>query len=513
MMDMLMQLLGRGSGLENPEPVTTGWLSTLLYDAKAPLLFNSVFFLFMFMAIMLFYPFIVSRIKTRTWYLLLFSLYFYYKTSGIFVLLLVITSLVNFLIGARIHQAETDEYLSSKEKRSKKHLWLLLSIIWNLGSLGYYKYTNFIIDTINQISGGAIPMLDIFLPVGISFFTFQTMSYTLDIYFGKLEPLKSFFDFTFFVSFFPQLVAGPIIRATWFIPQIHARLDLSKEDMAKALTLIFAGLIKKGVIADYLSVNFVDRVFDNPALFSGLENLLAVYGYGLQIYCDFSGYSDIAIGLAVMMGFNLPLNFNAPYTAASITDFWRRWHISLSTWLRDYLYIPLGGNQKGKARQYINLMLTMVLGGLWHGASWNFVLWGALHGVGLAFDKFWLSLKISKTWLMQALGRIVTFNFVCFCWIFFRSRSFESSWIILGRIFNEFKAPLFWQWIDGYRVVASLILIGYLMHWTPQRFSLGFESMLRKVPVLVQSTILAIVIWILFQARSADIQPFIYFQF
>ena len=480
------------------------FLNILAYDPKQPLLFNSSFFLFFFLVIMIFYPMIAGRIKTRTWYLMLFSLYFYYKTSGIFVLLLLLTSLVNYVLGAQIHRSKTS---------GSRKLLMWLSVFWNLGSLGYYKYTNFIIDTINQIAGGNLPMLDIFLPVGISFFTFQTMSYTMDIYFRKLEPIKSFKDFVFFVSFFPQLVAGPIVRATWFIPQINKYIHLDKETMAKALTLIFAGLIKKGVIADYISINFVDRVFDSPALFSGLENLIAVYGYGLQIYCDFSGYSDIAIGLAYLMGFELAANFNAPYTASSITDFWHRWHISLSTWLRDYLYIPLGGNRKGKLRQYFNLFITMVLGGLWHGASWNFVFWGALHGLGLMFDKFWLSLGISKTRIMKVIGVIVTFNFVSFAWIFFRARTFADAGLILTRIFTEFKAPLFTQWIAEYTPVAVLIALGYLFHWIPGRAVSGFEKTMIKVPVYAQSIILAFVIWIVFQAKSADIQPFIYFQF
>ncbi|MDZ4120975.1 MAG: MBOAT family O-acyltransferase, partial [Candidatus Cloacimonadaceae bacterium] len=357
-------------------------------------------------------------------------------------------------------------------------------LLWNLGSLGYFKYTNFILNTINQVAGGNLPMMDIFLPVGISFFTFQTMSYTLDIYFGKLKPLKSFFDFCFFVSFFPQLVAGPIVRASYFLPQIHKKLVLDRDIMAKALVLIFSGLIKKGVIADYISVNFVDRVFDNPGLFSGLENLIAVYGYGLQIYCDFSGYSDIAIGLAALLGFSLPQNFNSPYIASSVTEFWHRWHISLSTWLRDYLYIPLGGNRRGKPRQYVNLMITMVLGGLWHGASWNFVFWGFLHGMGLAFDKVWLSLKISQVRFMKILGTVLTFQFVSFCWIFFRARSFANAWLILDRIFSDFKAPLFWQWIEGYRLVGILIGLGYLFHWIPDSCVQKSEMAMRKAPLV-----------------------------
>ncbi|MDD4310095.1 MAG: MBOAT family protein [Candidatus Cloacimonetes bacterium] len=469
-----------------------------------PLLFNSTFFLFFFIAILLLYPFIVNRVKVRTWYLMLVSMYFYYKTSGAFVALLITTSLINFALGSLIHRAES---------KNAKRAYLLLSLFWNLGSLGYYKYTNFFITTLNQLFGGQLPMYDIVLPVGISFFTFQTWSYTLDIYFGKLKPIKSFADFSFFVSFFPQLVAGPIVRASYFIPQINKQLSLDKDTVARALVLIFSGLLKKGVIADYLSVNFVDRVFDNPALFSGVENLLGVYAYAMQIYCDFSGYSDIAIGLAALMGFSLPVNFLSPYRATSVTDFWRRWHISLSTWLRDYLYVPLGGNRKGKARQYVNLMITMLLGGLWHGASWNFVVWGGMHGLALAFDKLVLGFRFMQTRFMKVVGVIVTFHFICFCWIFFRSPDFANAWMMLSRIATVFNGRIFWQWLTEYRLVAILMAAGYLFHWMPDKFELGFQNVLRRTPVLVQSLLLAIVIWILFQARSADIQPFIYFQF
>lgn len=479
-------------------------LDSLLYDPQQPLLFNSSFFLFFFIVILVFYPLIANRIRVRTWYLMLVSLYFYYKTSGSFVLLLLITSLVNFGLGAAINNAKS---------KGAKRSFLILSLVWNLGSLGYYKYTNFLLTTINQVFGGSLPLYDIVLPVGISFFTFQTWSYTLDVYFGKLKPIRSFVDFTFFVSFFPQLVAGPIVRASYFIPQIHKRVLLDKDTIARALVLIFAGLLKKGVIADYLSINFVDRVFENPALFSGVENLLGVYAYALQIYCDFSGYSDIAIGLAALLGFELPLNFITPYRASSVTEFWRRWHISLSTWLRDYLYIPLGGNRKGKARQYINLMLTMLLGGLWHGASWNFVVWGGMHGLALAFDKLLLNSRFMQTRLMKAVGIVFTFHFVCFCWIFFRSPDFASAGLMLGRIFSAFHGGLFWQWLAEYRLVSILIGAGFLFHWMPDRIELGFEKVLRKTPLVFQSLILAVVIWILFQARSADIQPFIYFQF
>lgn len=479
-------------------------LASLAYDPQRPLLFNSSFFLFFFIAVLLIYPLIADRSKLRVWFLLLFSLYFYFKTSGIFILLLLATAFINYLLGSVIFRTQS---------KVGKRAWLMLSFIWNLGTLGYYKYTNFFIETFNQIAGSSLPMIDIFLPVGISFFTFQTWSYTLDVFYGKLQPIRSFRDFAFFVSFFPQLVAGPIVRASYFIPQIHKKLSLDEDTIARALILIFAGLIKKGVIADYISINFVDRVFDSPMLFSGVENLIAVYAYALQIYCDFSGYSDIAIGLAALLGFDLPINFNSPYKAATITDFWRRWHISLSTWLRDYLYIPLGGNRKGKTRQQMNLLATMLLGGLWHGASWNFVFWGGLHGVGLMFDKLWLSLKIANNRIVKILSGIITFHFVCFSWIFFRSRSFADSWTIISRIFTSFNASVFGHWLSQYQAIAFLIIVGYLAHYMPVSWEGGMQKAIKRSPILVQSLILAVIIWLLFQASSADVQPFIYFQF
>lgn len=480
------------------------FMASLIYNPQRPLLFNSTFFLFFFIAILLVYPLIADRTKLRVWFLLLASLYFYFKTSGLFVILLLITAAINYLIGSAIFRAHS---------KGGKRAWLTLSILWNLGTLGYFKYTNFIIETINGISGSSLPMMDIFLPVGISFFTFQTWSYTLDIYYGKIEPTKSFRDFAFFVSFFPQLVAGPIVRAGYFIPQIHKKVSLDQDTIARALILIFAGLIKKGVIADYLSINFVDRVFESPMLFSGVENLIAVYAYALQIYCDFSGYSDIAIGIAALLGFDLPINFNSPYKAATITDFWRRWHISLSTWLRDYLYIPLGGNRKGKTRQSMNLMATMLLGGLWHGASWNFVFWGGLHGIGLLLDKIWLRFKMANNRVVKVFTTFITFNFVSFSWIFFRSRSFADSWVMIQRIFGSFNFSIMKHWLAQYQIIAFLIVLGYLMHWTPEAWKGSMQKAIRRSPIIVQSLMLAIIIWLLFQTGSADIQPFIYFQF
>ncbi|NJK96232.1 MAG: MBOAT family protein, partial [Bacteroidales bacterium] len=273
----------------------------------------------------------------------------------------------------------------------------------------------------NKLFNTQMDVASIILPIGISFFTFHALNFLIDTYKGKMIPLTNLLDFGFFISFFPQLVAGPIIRAIDFIPQINKKFKLTNAEFGHATFLIMNGLIKKMVISDYISLNFVDRVFENPDMFTGIENLLAVYGYAIQIYCDFSGYTDIAIGLALLMGFRIPVNFNSPYKAYNLVDFWRRWHISLSSWLRDYLYIPLGGNRNGKARTHLNLLITMILGGMWHGAHFKFIIWGALHGVGLAVNKMWSDFFPTRNQVnlwQKVFGGIITFHFVCLAWIF-----------------------------------------------------------------------------------------------
>lgn len=362
-----------------------------VYHPDRPLLFNSAAFFLLFT---IFYAVYISLRHQKIWriaYTFAFSLFFYYKCSGLFFWLLILSTLSDYLLGHFIHHAKN---------KPLRVFYLVLSLAVNLGILGYFKYTNFLIGSWNFTFGAGYDAVEgIFLPVGISFFTFQTMSYSIDIYRGQLTPISekakdwkslgsSLLDFAFFVSFFPQLVAGPIVRAAQFLPQISKKLSLNRMQMGQGFALIISGLFKKAVISDYISVNFVDRVFDSPEMYTGLENMLATYGYAVQIYCDFSGYSDMAIGLALLMGFQLPENFRLPYQARTLQEFWRRWHISLSTWLRDYLYISLGGNRRGKVRTYINLMITMLLGGLWHGAGWVFILWGGLHGIGLAIDRF-----------------------------------------------------------------------------------------------------------------------------
>lgn len=364
--------------------------SFFVYDPQRPLLFNSAGFFVLFLLFYGGYQLLLRRTTARLLYTLAFSLYFYYKSSGWFVGLLLLSTLIDYSLGHLIWRTR---------HRIWRRVFLWLSLGANLGLLGYFKYANFFIDTANAVLATGWKPMDIFLPVGISFFTFQTMSYSIDVYRGHLRPVtagvrtfggffNSLLDFGFYVSFFPQLVAGPIVRAAEFLPQIRRPAQLYNAEVGRAFLLIIGGLFKKAVISDFISVNFVDRVFASPSLYSGFENLMAVYGYAIQIYCDFSGYSDMAIGLALLLGFQLPENFRFPYRAESIQDFWRRWHISLSTWLRDYLYISLGGNRRGRLRTYLFLMITMLLGGLWHGASWVFIVWGGLHGIALAIDRY-----------------------------------------------------------------------------------------------------------------------------
>jgi D-alanyl-lipoteichoic acid acyltransferase DltB (MBOAT superfamily) len=396
--------------------------------------------------------------------------------------------------------------------------WLLLSLTVNLGLLCYFKYTNFFGSIIASLTGGTFTPWDIFLPVGISFFTFQSLSYTIDVYRGEIKPLSYLLDYAFYVSFFPQLVAGPIVRAKEFIPQIRQPLFVSNEMFGRGVFLIISGLFKKAIISDYISVNFVERIFENPSLYSGVENLMGIYGYALQIYCDFSGYSDMAIGIALLLGFRFPVNFNSPYKSASVTEFWRRWHISLSTWLRDYLYISLGGNRKGRVRQYVNLIITMFLGGLWHGASWNFVFWGLMHGLALAAHKFWMTLTGRKKGeqshgVRRFFGVLITFHFVCFCWIFFRNVDFSTSIDMLRQLFTSFHAELFPQLITGYWKVFALMAVGYFLHFVPSSWEQTCTKAVISLPLIGKALLMVALIYWVIQMKSATIQPFIYFQF
>lgn len=480
-----------------------------LYDPHSPMIFSSGIFLWLFAAFIVVYLLLQRRTTARLMFVTLFSYYFYYKSSGTYFFLLAVVTVSDFLLALLMEHTVT---------RWKRKLWVVVSLCVNLGLLCYFKYTNFLLECWASLTGGSFSMLDIFLPVGISFFTFQSLSYTIDVYRREIKPLTNLLDYAFYVSFFPQLVAGPIVRARDFIPQIRRPLFVSDEMFGRGIFLIVSGLFKKAVISDYISVNFVERIFDNPTLYSGVENLMGVYGYALQIYCDFSGYSDMAIGIALLLGFHFNINFDSPYKSASVTEFWRRWHISLSSWLRDYLYISLGGNRKGKVRQYVNLIITMFLGGLWHGASWNFVLWGVLHGVALAVHKFWMSLTGRKKGeqshgIRRFFGVVVTFHFVCFCWIFFRNADFATSVDMLRQIFTVFRPQLLPQLLAGYWEVFALMGLGYMLHFLPDSWERACTKTVIRLPLLGKAVLMIALIYLVIQMKSSDIQPFIYFQF
>lgn len=481
----------------------------LTYDPQQPMIFSSGLFLWLFLGFSLIYLLLQRKTTARLLFVSLFSYYFYYKSSGFYFFLLGIVTVSDFLLARWMYRTETSW---------KRKLIVCCSLCINLGLLCYFKYTNFFYEMLAPLWHGTYHPLDIFLPVGISFFTFQSLSYTIDVYRKDLKPLSNLLDYVFYVSFFPQLVAGPIVRARDFIPQIRQPLYVSPVMFGQGVFFIVSGLFKKAVISDYISVNFVERIFDNPGLYSGLENLFGVYGYALQIYCDFSGYSDMAIGIALLLGFRFPINFNSPYKADSVTDFWHRWHISLSTWLRDYLYISLGGNRKGKIRTYLNLFLTMLLGGLWHGASWNFIVWGGLHGVALAVHKYVRSLlgrakNYRSTGWKRFFAVVLTFHFVCFCWIFFRNTTFEGSATMIRQIFTAFHPELAGQLFTGYWKVFLLMGVGYLLHACPDRWQEACSRGMIRLPLVGQALVLILLVYLVMQVKSSDIQPFIYFQF
>ena len=475
------------------------------YNPREPMIFSSGFFLFLFLGFIAVYSLVNKHNTLKNIYLTLFSIFFYYKSSGLYFILLLITAVVDFNLAKQIARTEI------KQRRT---LFLVLSLVVNIGMLVYFKYTNFFMSIVYDMVNKPFDPLNIFLPVGISFFTFQSLSYTIDIYRRNIEPVKNISEFAFFVTFFPQMVAGPIVRASVFLPQVRKTPFVSKEDFGKAIFLICVGLFKKAVISDYISINFVDRIFDNPGLYTGLENLFGVYGYALQIYCDFSGYTDMAIGIALLLGYKLPVNFDSPYQSASITEFWRRWHISLSSWLRDYLYISLGGNRKGKIRTYINLMITMLLGGLWHGAGLRFVIWGALHGIGLAVEKFLNSIiRIPKNKLSRVLGILITFHFVCLAWIYFRADNMTVVKAMLTQITTAFHPEIIVSFIKGYPYILMLMLLGFILHFIPSDIENHVQQLVVKSPFVFKVTYLFVIIFIVIQIKSSEIQPFIYFQF
>ena len=538
------------------------FLQQFLYDNKNPLLFNNGFFVYFFTLFILLFFALRNHHKARRYVFCIFSLYFFYKASGWFVGLVLISAVVDFFLSNAIYR---------EKSQSRKKFLLVLSILFNLGMLFYFKYTDFFIEISNSLFDTNFNPLNLILPIGISFYTFENLSYTVDVYRGEFKPANKFSDYLLFLAFFPKLMMGPIVRAHDFVPQINEPYVISERDFAKGFFLIISGLIKKLVISDYITLNMVDYMFDNPALHTGVENLMAVYGYAMVIYCDFSGYSEIAIGIALWLGFKIPPNFMSPYQSLNITEFWRRWHISLSTWLKDYLYIPLGGNRNFSVASFIfvggflvgsfimgvelfhlsnlwaavvsavlllifiipavitrktsgiaanfNLLTTMLLGGFWHGASWNFIIWGAIHGVGLGIHKIWMLLtdkslsSLNQSRIYKIISGILTFHFVCFAWIFFKAEDLEIAKTMIYQIFNNFDISVFGPFYDNYKGVVWMILAAMVLHLVPDNLADKIIARTKTIPMVVYILVFFLFLILYGYFKSAEQVMPIYLQF
>ena len=538
------------------------FLQQFLYDSKNPLLFNNGFFVYFFTLFILLFFALRNHHKARRYVFCIFSLYFFYKASGGFVGLVLISAVVDFFLSNAIYR---------EKSQSRKKFLLVLSILFNLGMLFYFKYTDFFIEISNSLFDTNFNPLNLILPIGISFYTFENLSYTVDVYRGEFKPANKFSDYLLFLAFFPKLMMGPIVRAHDFVPQINEPYVISERDFAKGFFLIISGLIKKLVISDYITLNMVDYMFDNPALHTGVENLMAVYGYAMVIYCDFSGYSEIAIGIALWLGFKIPPNFMSPYQSLNITEFWRRWHISLSTWLKDYLYIPLGGNRNFSVASFIfvggflvgsfimgvelfhlsnlwaavvsavlllifiipalitrktsgiaanfNLLTTMLLGGFWHGASWNFIIWGAIHGVGLGIHKIWMLLtdkslsSLNQSRIYKIISGILTFHFVCFAWVFFKAEDLEIAKTMIYQIFNNFDISVFGPFYDNYKGVVWMILAAMVLHLIPDNLADKVIARTKTIPMVVYILVFFLFLILYGYFKSAEQVMPIYLQF
>jgi alginate O-acetyltransferase complex protein AlgI len=479
-------------------------LSQFTFTADDPLLFHQGFFLFIFGLFLLAYSFVAANQRWRQLLIIGFSIFFYYKASGTFLLLLLTTITADYFFTWWMEKIDRPRW---------KRMVLVTAILFSLSFLLYFKYCNFFIENFVQLTGIKMDLAELILPIGISFYTFQSISYLVDHYNGKIKR-PGYADYLMYMLFFPHLVAGPIVRARDFLPQLADAYTLNKDRLHEALFLITKGLVKKAVIADFIA-QYADSIFSAPAGFSGPEVLLASLCYTLQIFCDFSGYTDMAIGIALLLGYRLCLNFDSPYKATNITDFWRRWHISLSSWLRDYIYIPLGGNRKGLNLQLTFLMVTMLIGGFWHGASWKFIFWGGAHGLLLMLHKLWLMKKghASSGWLGKSLGWLLTFTLVSLLWIPFRAADMNSTWIMYTKIFTDGHLQNVWYVLTTNWMLPLMLIFGYGMTILPQEIKgIGIKTY-NRTGIIVQLILLAIVIQWMLQMRSSVVQPFIYFQF
>lgn len=484
-------------------------LNLLAYDSESPMLFNSGLFLVLFVVFLLVYQSVKGHRRLRMLFVIAFSLYFYYKSSSWCVLILCGVCVSDWLLGRLLWRTDV---------RWKRKAIVAVNVLLNVGMLVYFKYFNLLVDAFSSVVSMRFDPVEVILPAGISFFTFRSISYLVDIYRRQLDACESFLDYAFYLTFFPPLLAGPVVRAKDMLPQIKNASAATPTMISEGLFLIMTGLVKKVVIADYISGNFVDRIFDNPLLYSGFENLMGCIGFTIQLYCDFSGYSDMAIGLALLLGYRFKDNFAAPFKAQSPTEFWHRWHISLSTWLRDYVYIPLGGNRQGKIRAYVNQIVTMVIGGLWHGASWMYLLWGAYHGVLLVLHKWLRGYKfvpdvLEGTALIRALNVGITFTLVVVGFTIFRSPDIATSGQIVTQIFTNFHLSVAPQFVSGYMMIIAAMALGYLSHMAPRRWSVDASGAFVEMPLLWQSIFIVAVIFLVVQTRSSELVPFIYLSY
>ena len=483
----------------------TQLLSLLAFNRDEPMLFTSGLFWVLFLLFLPVYALLKSQRKKMMLFVIAFSLYFFYKSSGIFFLLLVATSFFDWWVA---------QFIDSSKNRTERRIALTVSLVFSLGILLFFKYSNFVIWNWNVLIHGNFQPLDLILPVGVSFYTFRTISYVVDVYKGKIQPVDDYVDYLFFLSFFPCLVAGPIVRARDFMPQLQQNKPATREMIYGGLFLVMLGIMKKAIFADYIA-QYNNIAFGNPSGYTGFELLMAVLGFTMQIYCDFSGYSDMAIGLGSIMGFDLGINFDYPYRSLNVTEIWCRWHIIHSTWLRDYVYIPLGGNRKGRARQYFNLMVTMLLGGLWHGAAWTFVVWGAGHGLALCIHKIckpWLD-TIASTRLTRSVSWLMTFTLVAFLWIFFRADSFHAA----GQVISGIVTDLEWAYLPVFLARRStwclMLAIIYALHFVPRRVWDKLRERFIAAPWWLKLVIFIALIQLVLQFASATVQPFLYSQF
>ncbi len=487
-------------------------LEALSYSTKEPWFFTEFTFLATFGIFLLGYAILFKREWMRKVYIILFSLFFYYKSSGPFLLLFGLMILSDYLFALKIEK--------SQGKKRKLYLWLATG--YSLSFLLYFKYADFFIANCNLLFHTQFSPKNLFLPIGISFYTFQSISYILDVYRKEISATRDFVDYTFYMTFFPHLVAGPIVRAKDFLPQIFQPQAINSALFKDSIFRIIIGLVKKLFIADYLA-KYVDLVHLSPSAYSGGENLLAMYAYTFQIYFDFSGYSDIAIGIALMLGYKLKENFDNPYTSSNITIFWRKWHISLSSWLRDYIYIPLGGNRKGEVNMYLFLFITMLVGGFWHGADWRFVFWGFAHGAALAFHKAWSTLlgnnpkdQQPRSWFAfpsKIANTLLTFHFVGLCWIFFRASSFQSAYNSIRTMFFNMKTVDFQGFWFSRPETSIMLSIAACIVFFPVSTKQAIFGWFKKLPTWTWIFIMLIALQLITQFRDDVVQPFIYFQF